>query len=380
MGTSEDSARAALERRVTNLMDEAVRSGEVDEEALEAALRLQRLVEVARSVRPPPRHRWPVVAAVLLTLVIGSALAFGRTRSTEIELTARVDEVAFELAAEQVLFEGMLLSSLGVAGARRLELPNESVSGEAAMALRLEAVTEKGQRGSLRLGTLVGASGTRVRLQLAETPPGYRMTLSGPPSTLQIDLRGPVRIAGVRAGVATERYAVPRSVHVSWQDTPLTLALELETGPPGDPDAANALGTASFAPELDIAGLVLHGFDEHVRPAGTLLRRPSRIHSGRLYLDSLDGRMRTLRAGERLRFASSSGVLHRLRLGSEDMALRFHGDVAGMETGSSANPRSLMPSWLDWLRARQGLLLVWGSVLYVVGIVAAIARWMGLEP
>jgi hypothetical protein len=47
-----------------------------------------------------------------------------------------------------------------------------------------------------------------------------------------------------------------------------------------------------------------------------------------------------------------------------------------METGSEDSPRSLMPTWLEWLKARHGLSLLWGTTLYLFGLVLGVARWI----
>ncbi len=55
--------------------------------------------------------------------------------------------------------------------------------------------------------------------------------------------------------------------------------------------------------------------------------------------------------------------------------MTFHGRVKGMKIGSDANPRSLMPTLLDWLRAQHGLSLLWGTTVYLFGIGLAVVRW-----
>jgi hypothetical protein len=35
-----------------------------------------------------------------------------------------------------------------------------------------------------------------------------------------------------------------------------------------------------------------------------------------------------------------------------------------------------MPTWLDWLKARRGLYLLWGTAIYVFGLIAGVLRWL----
>ena len=46
-----------------------------------------------------------------------------------------------------------------------------------------------------------------------------------------------------------------------------------------------------------------------------------------------------------------------------------------MRSGWGENPSSLMPTWLEWIRARHGLSLLWATTLYLFGVITAILRW-----
>jgi hypothetical protein len=49
--------------------------------------------------------------------------------------------------------------------------------------------------------------------------------------------------------------------------------------------------------------------------------------------------------------------------------------VTAVTAGWGENRRSLMPTWLEWLRARHGLSLLWGSTVYIVGLLMGALRW-----
>jgi hypothetical protein len=38
-----------------------------------------------------------------------------------------------------------------------------------------------------------------------------------------------------------------------------------------------------------------------------------------------------------------------------------------------------MPTYLEWLKARHGLSLFWGTSLYLFGLAAAALRWFGVN-
>lgn len=79
-----------------------------------------------------------------------------------------------------------------------------------------------------------------------------------------------------------------------------------------------------------------------------------------LYFQSLNGKERSLRPGEKIRFEQVRGEIRTLRLDDNQIALKFHGHVQGMSTGSPENRSSLMPTCLEWLSARHSLSLVLG--------------------
>jgi hypothetical protein len=114
---------------------------------------------------------------------------------------------------------------------------------------------------------------------------------------------------------------------------------------------------------------------EHSEHDVSIVRKLSTITSGTLYFEALNGATRTLRAGEALRFGEARGEIRTLRLGKDQLTLNFQGRVRDMRTGSDDNPRTLMPTWLDWLRAQHGLSLLWGTTFYLFGMALAVLRW-----
>ena len=76
-----------------------------------------------------------------------------------------------------------------------------------------------------------------------------------------------------------------------------------------------------------------------------------------------------------LEFDEIEGEIRMLRLTDDHIALQLHARVRGMSTGSGDTDRSLMPTWLEWLYARHGMSLLWGTTLYVFGLIAGILRW-----
>ena len=127
--------------------------------------------------------------------------------------------------------------------------------------------------------------------------------------------------------------------------------------------------------QVPIERLALRRVDEFGDRGLSIVRTISTIVSGTLFFESLNSLQRPLRSGEALRFERSSGEMRTVRLEPGHLTMSFHGWVGGMKTGSDESPRSLMPTWLDWLRARHGLSLLWGTSVYLFGIGFAVVRW-----
>jgi hypothetical protein len=92
---------------------------------------------------------------------------------------------------------------------------------------------------------------------------------------------------------------------------------------------------------------------------------------------SLNDQERKLRSGEAIHFEHTQGEFRTLRLQDDHIEMKFHGRVRGMAIGSGESSRSLMPTWLEWLRARHSLSLLWGAALYLFGLVTVVLRWWG---
>ena len=371
--------RVLLRDRSSAAVEKAVRSGgEVAEDEVAAIGRLARLVEyrnVAEST--PPRRPWPLVALGAGTLLIASLLLFARVPETEVELEIGATEVSFSLPSQQVLFENMSLSSLGVSGLARVTLPEEADGepGEAGAALsndtadedaavRIETIEEGPRKGTIGIAAIVPGAGTDVWLRRADQPGQYRLSLRNAKGPIQVDVGGPLRVA--------VSGSPPRTVDMMY-----SRAIVLEPGPEVvDLDLTFVdLAGAAMTPQVPIERLAFRRVDEFGDHGLSIVRTLSTIVSGTLFFESLNGVHRPIRSGEALRFERSSGEMRTVRLEPRHVTLNFNGWVSGMKTGSDESPRSLMPTLLDLLRAQHGLSLLWGTTVYLFGIGLAVVRW-----
>jgi hypothetical protein len=367
-----DQLRDLLRQQADAASDEAAHSGgNISSERVDELRRLAHLVEICEAAQPrPARKRWPLILALGSTLLIVSILLFARIAETEIELDLTLSEVGFVLPKQQVLAETMGLSALGVSGLREIQLHEVSDTGDqtpqSSDRVRLSIASGGKRQGSINLATLMLPSETRVWLRHTGAPNQYRLSLKGAKLELRADVHGVVGVGFPDRGAEQFDFVTPQPIHMlpGMEEVDLDLTLL-------DP------GKSAFSPQVSITNLSLFQIDKYHDDERSVVRRVSSILSGALIFESLGQRELKLRPGEMIHFEQVRGEIRTLRLQDNNIELKFHGRVRGLGAGSEENPRSLMPTWLEWLRARHSLSLFWGAAIYLFGLIAGVLRWWG---
>jgi hypothetical protein len=368
---SKDPLHEWLDRELTAL-DEQVARGQTPQagrlRALSGVVELLR----ARESAGGGTGKWLVAAALAATLAVVSVLLFARVHETEIELSVTATEVGFTLTTDQVLASGAVLSRLGFAGLtavdwsqlRDLEGPSHGVNSPAISF----SVVDRGERhGSVTLGELIIPKGTWVTLRRGAGPRDFHLELAAPGLALHTSVAGPVMVGvvGGRAGIIDA--PAPRGVSLVGDE-----GVDIDFG-------FASLPQWPIAPELRAGDISFTRIDQFVGGEESVVRQASTVVAGSVFFESLDGSERRLRPSEALNFTRSAGVLRAVELTDAGVVVQFHGRVAGMGTGTDDARRSWMPTYLEWLRARHELALLWGSSLYLFGLVVAVLRWSGLR-
>jgi len=377
-----------LKRRSGELSEAAARSGgQVPPDQLEELERLKRLVETEAVFSPVPRHiQWQVVVLLVATLSIVSILLFARVRTTEIELDLSLSELGFRLPSQQVLANLVKVSGLGVSGLRQVQLPfaggvtNQDLSAAADSATSillsqgpdllpagpdlLYAGPDSPRAGTITLATLAPPRGAHIWLRSSEIPQQYRLSISATPFAFRADVNGPVEIGLPGMPRKSVDFKIPRSVVLQSGFNAVDIDINLLSSSRGH-----------LSRQLIADSLSFFHIDEHFDQEESLVRRVSTILSGSLFFESLGGQELRLRPGEEIAFGISEGEIRTLELRDNHIGLTFHGRVRGMTSGVGEHLYSIMPTWLEWLKARHGLSLLWGTTLYFFGLVLSIWRW-----
>ena len=367
-----DKLRGLLHRQASMMSEEALKSGgQISDKQVKTLERLAQLVKICNAAKPPPK-RWPLLVVLGVTLLILSILLFSRVSETEIELDMALSEVSFTSSSQQVLSEAIGLSELGVLGLREIRLSRArgriaEIFGEHQYinaAIRLSKVSDGERQGTIMLGMLELPPGTRVRLHHKEVLHQYRLSLEGKDLKLRAEVNGTVQVN--LSGIPEERlqFSSPRSIKLLPNSKEVDLDLTFS-------------GTSKhvFSPQLSVENLSFIRIDEIIGTERTVVKYVSTVLSGKLYFESLGGQMRTIRPGEAIRFETSSGQMRTIQLHNEHLSIKFRGRVRGMSTGIGESSRSLMPTCLEWLRARHGLALLWGTALYLFSLIIGVLRW-----
>jgi hypothetical protein len=374
-----DELRGFLKQQAEAAAEEAVRVGaDLPSERVERHQRLQRVLEAYDATHPrPARRRWPAIAVFIATLLVCSTLMFLRRGVTDIDLDVTVEEVTFVLPSQQKLTELAALTILGGSGMRAVELPRprglasdlpQPTEGETTAA-RLSTLSDSKRPGSITLETIILPATARVRLRTDAATQMLRLALQRADVELKASAYGAIEVAGADQPIPRVELGSPQPV--VFKPGPGEAALDLKLV---------ASGGNLFATPLRADSLSFMRVDEAVDETRTVVRQSSAILSGSLYFESLNGLQRNLRVGEMLQLSGATGEIRGLRVEPDHIALRYHGRVEGLTVGAGESRRSLMPTWLDWLKARHGLWLLWGTAVYVFGLVMGALKWLGKNP
>lgn len=369
-----DPVRELLRRKANALASKAVGSEGLSDEDIAGLGRLAKLIEI-REAALPPRRNWWAAGVLACTLAIVSVLLFVRVPETDVELDLTISGVRFTLASDQVIAGAMRVAQLGVSGLRRVELPIDAEAGGGAgqfsadqSAIRVSVNGSAKSPGVATLAPLSLSTGASIGLQPVGGPYEYTLSIRAPAVAMRVDVSGAVDLALAGSPQRQVDFRSPRPILLRGGQDDVDLDMTFPAATP-----------SPFSSQLAVRDLALFRIDEFTEGNRNLVRRVSTILSGTLFLESLDGEAHHLRPGEALQFEKSDGEMRELQLADNRIGLRYHGQVQGMTTGSGEGRHSLMPTYLEWLRARHGLSLLWGAALYVFGLAAGALRWWGVR-
>lgn len=367
--------RALLKKQTSKLYNEATQSnGHISASQLEELSGIEQLIKALDQTESSsvPIH-WPMITLLLVTPIIVSILLFARVSSTEIDLDLSLSGVSFRLSHSQVLSGVTRLSSLGVSGLEEIQFPRTEKSESrifsskdgTTTAIKLLKDSSNHNESSLTLSPLMLQNGNYVWLQPnEETSSEYSLSIRSPGLNLQADAFGTIE-AGLPGSPQEQfTFAIPQSItlRAGKNDVDLTIEpLPFAKGP--------------FLRKLFIDSLSMFHIDEYLDNEQTLVRQVSTVIAGIIYYESLGGLEYKLRSNQVIYFKKLKGYIRAMEIKDGQIAFTFHGTVSGMSTGGEPNRVSLMPCYLEWLKAQHSLSLFWGTTLYFFGLIISLLHW-----
>jgi hypothetical protein len=248
-------------------------------------------------------------------------------------------------------------SSLG-AGLREVQLPQTGLI--ATSPVSFTTAVSKHEHGVVSLPPLLPPAGADVKLAYSEVPNQYLIAVEIASPALEAARYGPVIIAVVGSPDRNLDFVSPTSI--SLHSSPNNIGLDL-TFP--------ALPQSPLSPQFYVRPIGFSRVDQSLRSNQTVLKCLFTILPGTLTFEWLNGREVHLRPGEELHFQQPEGEVRSVDCGAKHIDVKFQGRVRGMTTGTGEGVHSVMPTYLEWLRARHGLTLLWGLGVDLFGLAAA---------
>ncbi len=317
-----------------------------------------------------PKKRWPVMLAVLLTLLVLSILFYKPVSETGIGLEARVSELGVTVPTRQALTSLTRLTSLGISGVATFTIPRSETgkpetipaSNQSGSAVFLETKTGQQESGTITLTSITLPAGTDLHLQKTGVKDTFRVTLKHPEVTLNIGLKGDVMIAA-NSPASMYSFPTPHAMVITPEEDKLVLEVAFSDSLP-----------IELARQLTVSGLSMSRINQFLELDRSLVYNSSTLLEGTLNFEAFNSRSYSLYPGQLIRLVAPKGEIGALSLDRKDIGISFRGDVQDIVTGTN-DERSLMPSVLEWLQAHHGLSLLWGSTLYVFGLLYGMYRW-----
>lgn len=321
----------------------------------------------AHSKARAPNRRATIATAVAAVLLTGSLLLLHRN-SSEILFNTRAIDVSFTVASPYAPFRGIAgLSSLAVKGwstVRQDGAPDAFSRDDDEQLYQVNAVTGAGHHGSIGIDDLVVPRDTQIEYIGIDTG-AATILLHFPPkqaATLNLAIAGSV-VTSVVGGEKREL------------DSPSPTDVAIALGDSVQLDLRYDSKNLTFPTPVEVRGVAWNRDrpTDPNTPGGVV--RESSILSGKISLEEFKDRYFTIHNGEMIDLGASTGYLRQLSTDGLAFTCQFDGSVSVLTVGAGKREKNYMPTWLDWLRSRDALLLFWMSSAYIVGLVLAIDRW-----
>lgn len=341
------------------------RCEELSAEEVEEVERLDRVLKMDAELR---WRSWSRLGAILIlgvAFLAAGILATWSRSQTEFNADLRAGRVQFELKRARTLTHDLHLDQISITGVASVVAPTLP---------RARDLVRRHRNRRNRL-LLTRAKDDRSKISLA----GLRL-----PPEATVDVRVEKRTQRIRLRVkndSEEGWSAGLTLTGDFaQLSETNIDRELVTlhfPPRGTVDLALQLSAPQevFQPSLEMQAFSFSERRDLSYREDVEVVEYSSILSGSITLRELNGETFELAAGSELRTSGFGGFIRRLEVTDGALQVQVVGVTRELEVGYGDYRSSLVPSQLEWIRARKPLALMWGTGVWLFGLIIAVGRW-----
>lgn len=351
--------------------------GEVPPKKLKNLEHLDQAIKILDSTQPlKKKSKWPSITILAIAIITVSLLILFRIPSTEIELDLSIKNARFILTETTKLTDTVVLSELGVSDLRDIWIPPSrkkpsktiSSSEDIGIDFKISVPERKKPRGTITLSGITLPSETAISISKTRLPNQYQLSLETPKGTaieLKVNVKDVVQVGLSNAPIEEFEYSSPRAIKLKTLSSKTSLDLTLY------PESQIEFGSQISARDISFIQKV-----SILENSNLDLRDASAILFGFLYLMDLKDQTYNLRTGESLGFTKSDGMIRVLKPLNDVIKMEFRGNVRGMTSGWQKNKKSLMPTYLEWVKTNHNVVLFWGPLIFLFSLAMSIYRFL----
>ncbi len=324
------------------------------------------LLKIQDSLQPSaPPKRWPIALVFFYTFLVISVLFFSHVRHTRIDFDVTATEITFTLDAASRLSPPVVLNRASIQGVTLdpqdgWRCPEPST----VRSFTFEAIGKPSQAEDISVDVLTLPKGTTVTISHpdASLKEDWKIELPKGDQDLLVSFTAQ-GVARLQSGACSSTHKVAAFDQLTFHPVAQVLNLSFLPLAEGTPRSMNLPVSA-----VSLSRVITASTSDGPSPI-----RLSTILTGTIFFDSIGGRERKLREGERIELTDFRGFLHTLDANKDRIHTRLTGDVADLTSGESDS--TLKPTCFEYIMTNHSLPSFWGAIIYCFGLFLAFSRW-----
>ena len=330
--------------------------------------------EVTKKTERHKRRMYGTGMVVCVVLVSGSLLLSHRPVAT-VAVDTYSTTIGFTLSEPKAIFDGLnALRSVEISGLARVtqdDLELAVTLEPTGLTVRIDCngagrgkPGQQTKKACIGLGALMIPEGSPVQFAESGVPHEIAVRFPEPPTTIKIATKGEVLISVSGHAPKEANFTAPVAfVGSATKGAPIVMTLAF--------DGSEAVfETPMVARRLDWRRPV-----RDVSPVAGIPLEETSITSGRINLKEFKDRTAKLETGVSPEIGMGAMTIRRLSVNGSTIHCLSDGTVSELSLRDGEISKNLMPTWLAWVRERDGVVQFWAGFAYVCGLGFAIWQW-----